>query len=400
MAIQTWSVRNIRWLLAGPIVRATPLSRAIIMYDKAVAADAAGDIVDGVHERLPMRFDAYEQALVDRLPASVKLQHIPPVVERDIRLLRFENHTLLGDTGSLVDEAREKLVVFRGMYPFPTYHSFRPLPLRLVEKGDGTYVNMLGSWRGHRHIFHFLIDRFPKLYYLLERFGHGDRPLKVVVHADMPGYQEDLYRFLLARYPRLELARIPTGERWRVRDLLCVENWQNTKMTLADPASLAFTAGLFRDGYKIVAGEPRRRIYVSREDTKRRRIENEAEVRAALADHGVEPVLAAKLRFEEQVRLFAEAAVVVGAHGAGLTNILFAPSSLRLLEIFPSNKPRNTYFLQSRSQGQIYRYLFAGASGRRERFSVESRALRKAMDELLTAEPAPGAPALPADGRP
>lgn len=384
MAVRNWSARNIRWVVARRLVRGTPLRHAILIYDDTVSSSEAGETIDALEERLPTRFNGYEQALVDRLPSKVMWQPIPAIVERDVRLLRFTNHTLLGDTGSLVDEASERLVIFRGMRPFPTYHSFRPLPLRRVDKADGTYVNMLGSWRGHRHLYHFLMDRFPKLYYLLERFGYDNRPIKVIVHADMPRYQEDLYRFLLERYPGLELARMPHTERWRVQDLLCVENWQNTKTTLADPASLEFTARLYLDGYKVECREPRRRIYISREDTKRRRFANEAEVRAVLARYDIEPVLAAKLRFEDQVRLFADSSVVVGTHGAGLTNILFAPSTLRLLEIFPSDKLRNTYFLQSRSQGLTYRYLIAGSSGYREGFSVDPLALARAVEQLLT----------------
>ena len=42
-----------------------------------------------------------------------------------------------------------------------------------------------------------------------------------------------------------------------------------------------------------------------------------------------------KLSIDEQVELFRTASHVIGAHGAGLTNVLFAPSNLKILEIRP-----------------------------------------------------------------
>ncbi|NWG45751.1 MAG: glycosyltransferase family 61 protein [Alphaproteobacteria bacterium] len=386
MAIRKWSMRNLRWEASRRLVRALPPLRAsVILYEETVAAADAGTVLDTLVEEHALTFSESERWLIDHLPRSVAWQEVPDVLRREVRLIHFADHTLLGDTGSLVNERTERLVYMRGMRDFANYHSFRPFPLKRVEKADATYVNMMGSWRGHRHLFHFLLDRFPRLYYLLERFGYADRPVRLVVHADMPAYQEDLYRFVLARYPNVELARLPGTERWHIRDLVVVENWQNTKSTLADGAALAFTRGLFLEGYGISpALVPGRRLYVSREDTRKRRTRNEAELRARLARHGFEPVLAGQLSFPDQVRAFAGAEFVAGTHGAGLTNILFAPPAMKLLEIFPQNKLRNTYFLLSRSLGQPYAYVVAGPAGAQEAFEVDPDAVERTLADLLS----------------
>ena len=47
--------------------------------------------------------------------------------------------------------------------------------------------------------------------------------------------------------------------------------------------------------------------------------------------------------FPDQVALFAEAAVVVSAHGAGLTNMIFSPPGLVVVDIFESDQ-FNKYF--------------------------------------------------------
>jgi len=388
MAVRKTSMRYWRWLAAGAVIRAVPpLRRAIPFYrDTATARDAA-EGYESLSEHAPLTFTDYERVLVDRLPHDIPWQRLPETLEREIDLLKFSGKTLLGDTGNLVDEDAERLILPRTMRQFATYHNFRGVYLTPRTLNDGPYVSMLGSWRGHRHLFHFMLDRLPRLFYLLERFALGRKPVSVIVHADLPRFQRDVYGFIAARYPNVRFVPMPENERWRISELYLVDNWQNAKSTLADPEALAWMRDLYLDGYGIDrSAEPDRRIYVSREDTKKRQTTNETEVRSVLARYDVEPVLAGPMSFEDQVRTFARSDVVVGTHGAGLTNILFSPQSLKLLEIFPEDKLRNTYHLLSRSQGQAYRYVFAGRTGARERFHVPAGALEQELRTLLNEE--------------
>jgi capsular polysaccharide biosynthesis protein len=44
-----------------------------------------------------------------------------------------------------------------------------------------------------------------------------------------------------------------------------------------------------------------------------------------------------RMSFEEQVRIFAQAKIIVGAHGAGLTNVVWAAPGAELLEFMPEH---------------------------------------------------------------
>ncbi|HVT41966.1 MAG TPA: glycosyltransferase family 61 protein, partial [Acidimicrobiales bacterium] len=80
---------------------------------------------------------------------------------------------------------------------------------------------------------------------------------------------------------------------------------------------------------------PHRRLYVSRGDVRHtRRVNNEAALLAALEPLGFERIDPGALSPAEQVRAFAEAACVVGPHGAGLTNLAFAPAGAAVVELF------------------------------------------------------------------
>jgi hypothetical protein len=77
----------------------------------------------------------------------------------------------------------------------------------------------------------------------------------------------------------------------------------------------------------------RRRIFISRAGSTRA-ILNEADLIPLLNAHGFEIVQAEKLSLTEQVRLFSQAQIVAGAHGAGMMNQLFAPKGTDIIEFF------------------------------------------------------------------
>jgi hypothetical protein len=84
---------------------------------------------------------------------------------------------------------------------------------------------------------------------------------------------------------------------------------------------------------------PRRRLFVSRADTVRRRLLNEDQVFDELAPWRFERVLPGKMSFEEQIDLFGDASLVVAICGAGLTNMVFMPPGGTVIMMSPSSAP-------------------------------------------------------------
>jgi hypothetical protein len=76
-----------------------------------------------------------------------------------------------------------------------------------------------------------------------------------------------------------------------------------------------------------------KRVYISRRRASRRRLLNETEIESVLREHGFIIAEAERLSFAQQVELFAQAQVIVSIHGAGLTNIVFAPPGCKVMEI-------------------------------------------------------------------
>lgn len=77
-----------------------------------------------------------------------------------------------------------------------------------------------------------------------------------------------------------------------------------------------------------------KRIFISRRDAPSRKILNEDEVFELFKIKGFERYDAGKMSIIEQIALFAQAEMIVGEHGAGLTNILFCKEGTKVIELF------------------------------------------------------------------
>ena len=78
-----------------------------------------------------------------------------------------------------------------------------------------------------------------------------------------------------------------------------------------------------------------KKIYVSRKLTVKRHLANEEDFLGLLKEHKFRKVYLEQMSIREQVELFRSASHVIAAHGAGLTNVLFAPADVKILEIRP-----------------------------------------------------------------
>lgn len=123
-------------------------------------------------------------------------------------------------------------------------------------------------------------------------------------------------------------------------------------------------------------GPPRRRLLVSRGTAYQRRLSNQEAVSAAFAAEGYETIDPGGMTMEEQIRLFSEADSVVGAMGAGMTNILFTPRGTDVLYI--SNGLLDRFFWDIACLCHLH-FLWFFAAPPRE-FSLELHAANFEVD--------------------
>ncbi len=86
-----------------------------------------------------------------------------------------------------------------------------------------------------------------------------------------------------------------------------------------------------------------RRLFITRKQATSRKIQNEDELLSALRPLGFEPVLLENQSFDEQIALFQSAELIMGPHGAGWTNLIFARAKCHAIEIMSSTHENNLY---------------------------------------------------------
>jgi len=122
------------------------------------------------------------------------------------------------------------------------------------------------------------------------------------------------------------------------------------------------------------------RIYIRRGNTWTRNLTNEAEVIAMLGSLGFAPVSMDGLTCEAQARLFANAEIIIGVHGAALTNLLFASEGCKVVEIFPSGAQEASFFTAAAYTKVEYYYLLGDPLvGRSRSFTIDLQKLSRLL---------------------
>lgn len=275
-----------------------------------------------------------------------------PVVSASFKVLNVaaQREYFLTYPGELIHEPKYGWAMTRSgrllMDSLPyTYYALLPglydyLKARIIGS-DVITTHALASLRdvGDKNYYHFYNDHLVKLA-MLHRMGVGtDVPLLVSkVLFSKPYFQEALERSTLKKHS------------WIVQDREYVVSKKSffIKTMPITKEYLEYVLALLKPPKANV--NKQRRIFIDRDKSVGRCITNIDEIREMLSCLGFEIVNLAGKSLASQMELFSEAGMVIGIHGAGLSNIIFrAGAAMKVIEIFPPNNiPAMFYWLSSR----------------------------------------------------
>ena len=159
-----------------------------------------------------------------------------------------------------------------------------------------------------------LIEDFPDL-----------KKLSLIVNEDLHPYQKESLKIL--EIPEKQLIKIPLGAMVTCEDIFVPAKLR--EISFHEKGVRWIRQKFLKDQDKV----RKKKLYLSRADTDRRKMTNEEEVIALLKEHGFETVIPGRMTLQEQIETFSDASIVVGAHGAGLINMIFAPRNAVLIEL-------------------------------------------------------------------
>ncbi|MDQ7062044.1 MAG: glycosyltransferase family 61 protein [Sulfurimonas sp.] len=202
--------------------------------------------------------------------------------------------------------------------------------------------------------YHWITENIPRLILILEVLSKDDSMIKnnkitVLIDQGMPIQCKEVIDLIMPfEYAIVEVSK---GKRCICNNLLyCSPLWQsldNTSRKLnhseffVDKYALELVYRTIRKNTLLDKKPPTRKIYLRRKPSQMRSILNNDKVEKYMRLNDFEMVDTAKMSFVEQVKLFHEAKLVVGASGATFTNILFMQVKTKAIIFFPSHPSVN-----------------------------------------------------------
>jgi capsular polysaccharide biosynthesis protein len=328
-----------------------------------------------------------EMTLDRPLPAGLPADHwafaakqnedVPTNVVAKIRNGRVVDH--YGAVISEDDTLLFDLSPYFGIRRPPEHPIFLRASLPALEEVDNALAVL--TTRGADNYYHFLTDVLPRLE-LLDRAGAT--PDRYLVDRGTRFQRELLDQLGLTEDRCLQSVEHPHV---RARELIV------PSLPDADLKTPPWIVPWLRDKFlPSDLAPPHRRLYLGRGNKRHtRRVTNEAELLAALEPLGFESIDPGTLSAAEQVRAFAEAELVVGAHGAALTNIAFCPDGAGVIELFPPDYVNVCYWALACTMPRLrYRYLIGDGRPTRVRSNrgvasdvrVDPRQVIRLLDQL------------------
>lgn len=222
---------------------------------------------------------------------------------------------------------------------------------------QGKVFSMLAGGGAINYYYHWLFDAMPKLA-LLKKTGLFDQIDYFLVPNYVYKYQKEYLTYF-----GIPPSKVINGELEKhiQADILYVASYVRV-----DDHHPKWTLDFLYDS--LITGPQNgkrdKRIYIARGDAAiNRKVINEPDLIAMLKKYGFEIHYLSDLSIVEQARLFNSAAVVVGAHGAGLSNLTFCEPGTKMLELFPDQYVRHLFYDVCNKRGGQYDYLLCASQG-------------------------------------
>ncbi|MEM6972414.1 MAG: glycosyltransferase family 61 protein [Pseudomonadota bacterium] len=282
-----------------------------------------------------------------------------------IELRRFGPALVFGHSAQAVDRASGLSIT--------AVNRNQARPARLREtRIEGLCLNLLDVRPGKQQYYFFYIKQFEYRWKAAGAAAALDQPVTVLLSPTTKANELAFRAMLAKRYPALKQRVVATDACIACDGLLqalyqrdCVYRGASSEVALEE------TVSVFREAFGITPSvRPERLLYLSRRDAGIRRIRNEEALEAMLARHGFESVTATDYDHAGQVRLFGEARAVIGAHGAGLTNIIFMAPGGALMELFGRGYVQGAYLWLAHLRGHDYAWHIADMTYAKQDFAL------------------------------
>jgi capsular polysaccharide biosynthesis protein len=290
----------------------------------------------------------------------------------DMRLIATRDNEVLGQLQSL-----------HGIADPEKHWSLRQWRLRRPRRLRGTAV-VIAAASGSNY-YHWLFDSLPRLHLLRLAGLDSNRMESFLINGTVRRF--DVASLALLGVPPERVSRCSKRQITIVEQLV-VPPMPTPRQGEIAPWMCDFLRAAFLS--QIQPSASGARLYLSRRNSPKRRLANEAQVESFFCDRGFTSVCPEALSFREQVQSFAGAAFVAGSHGAGFANLVFAPPNTKVIELFHPKHQGGNYRDIANIIGMKYRCVIGESPDGGEKelseklgpFTVSLKQLRESLAEV------------------
>ncbi|MEM6662130.1 MAG: glycosyltransferase 61 family protein [Pseudomonadota bacterium] len=383
---KVFNARYLRWWLIGASVRiCPPLGRALGFFpDHVTMLEQADDVLAEetqyiAPESLHTHMGFLERCIPhDSVAPEVNL---PGGIVMGRRTAIFRNAWIDTTTSSVLLPQKARTVLVRGKIANWNAVSAKPFPRRIPLNGR--------VWMPLDTVnyFHVLLENGLRLIDLLDSGVLAGSALTVALRPAKTEVETALWSGIGKLYPEVVFAEVPTGA------MICPDEallhfprdnyWEWPPVSRASAARLAEVfAATYRD--RNAESHPNR-LFLTRKGAKLRTPRNSNDLDRALTDAGFTPFTANDSNHPAQIDAFGAAKTIVAVHGAGLTNLVFCKPGTKVIEIFPGNFIKSTYWNLARQMGLEYTPVICGPGDYDQRFEVDIPAVLNALQPARAA---------------
>jgi Glycosyltransferase 61 len=347
---------NLKWSI-WDLLSKTQRRPASTVYESWEQSEALPETpFAGRHERRRVLVEKFhEQCLLEPEFGYLINGHAVPQ-----RALTHSDYSRSGDT----------MCFFSGVPSLPGYARAR-LGRSRVQR-EKSVISLRGLFDDN--YYHALVEILAKLP-ILDRYVPSDTP--VVISPT------------LARQPFFQSLKTLPGLRdrnWLVQDGFYVAADEIWVCGLQRPGSRPLHGLLDLLGGAPTTDAHERRIFLNRSRARRRALLNVDQLLPVFEASGLEVVDTDEMSVFEQMKLFAHARLVVGIHGAGLTNLLFRGGRpTQVLEIYPPLDADPSFYLMSKDLGYDWHHVCGHNPSSKERhadFELDPQVLERSLQQL------------------
>ena len=213
----------------------------------------------------------------------------------------------------------------------------------LKKKFKGRVLSLTQGASGHRNYFHWLYDILPKINICSKNYNL--REIDYLYVSKLETYQKITLEIL--GYNNLKIIDANKNRHIQADEIICSEHpWYKKGFILEEAKKLPewivkwICDSFISHGKYFNCNE---KIFIDRSESSFSHCQfiNNEEIIEFLKNEGFTSYKVGQLSFQEQIYLFSNAKIIIGAHGAAFANLAFCKKNTKILEIRPKSYPNS-----------------------------------------------------------